>query len=103
MELKVFIEQTIIQITDGLLAGHNYIESKKFGEGVSDDKGKEINFDIAVSSNEEEKSGLGGKISVAQIFSLGGENQVSATSSNVSRIQFRIFIHVKTKKEPPND
>lgn len=98
MELKEFIKQTIIQITDGLREGHKYIEDNAFGEGVNDDRYKEINFHVAVSSNEEETAGVGAKISVANIFSLGGKDEATTKASNVSRIQFKIFIHVKTKQ-----
>ena len=53
MELKEFIKQTIIQITDGLREGHKYIQDNQFGEGVNDTKFKEVNFDVAIATNEE--------------------------------------------------
>ena len=98
MELKEFIKQTIIQITDGLLEGHKYIQDNKFGEGVNGDRYKEINFDVAVSSNEEEKTGINGKISIANIFTAGGKDESSMRESNMSRIQFKIYIHINTKE-----
>jgi hypothetical protein len=33
MELKEFIKQTIIQITDGMLEGHKYVKENNFGSG----------------------------------------------------------------------
>lgn len=98
MELKEFIKQTIIQITDGLREGHKYIQDNNFGEGVNDNKYKEIYFDVPVSSNEEEKSGVGGKISVANIFSGGAKEESTTKALNVSRIQFKMYLHVKTKE-----
>ncbi len=98
MELKEFIKQTIIQITDGLREGHQYIEENGFGHGVSDERGKEISFDVAVTSNEEETTGMGGKISVANILNVGGKGENVSKASNVSRIEFKIYLHVKTKK-----
>lgn len=98
MELKEFIKQTIVQITDGLREGHKYIQENDYGDGVNDDKYKEINFDVAVSSNEEEVAGIGGKISVANIFSASGKDEVTTKASNVSRIQFKMYLHVKTKQ-----
>lgn len=98
MELKEFIKQTIIQITDGLREGHKYIQDNKFGEGVNDDKYKEINFDVAVATNEEDTKGAGGKISIANIISAGAKGESTTKASNVSRIEFKIFIHVKTKQ-----
>lgn len=99
MELKEFIKQTIIQVTDGLREGHQYVEDNDFGAGVSDSHGKEINFDIAVTSNEEATTGVGGKISVANVFSLGADDKNITKASNVSRIQFKMYLHVKTKEK----
>ena len=96
MELKEFITQTNIQITDGLREGHKYVQDNNLGKGVSDSMPKEINFDIAVSSSEEEKTGIGGKISVASILSLGANNEATFKASNVSRIQFKIFVNVSS-------
>ena len=98
MELRDFIKETIIQITDGIIEGNEYIVKNDFGSGVSDTKGKEVNFDIAVNTDEEEKSGLGGKISVASVFNLGADQEEISKLSNTNRIQFRIFLHVKTNK-----
>jgi len=58
MELRDFIKETIIQITDGIIEGNEYIVKNDFGSGVSDSKGKEVNFDIAVNTDEEEKQVL---------------------------------------------
>jgi hypothetical protein len=98
MELKEFIKQTIIQITDGMLEGDKYVKENNFGSGVDDSRGKEINFDVAVTSNEEEKTGVAGKISVANILSFGGNGENVNKASNVSRIQFKLILHVKAKK-----
>jgi hypothetical protein len=68
MELKEFIAQTIIQIADGLRDGHDYINKNGFGSGVIDTYSREVSFDIAVASNEEESSGVKGRISVANIL-----------------------------------
>ncbi|HQN15905.1 MAG TPA: hypothetical protein PLC90_06070 [Bacteroidales bacterium] len=98
MELKEFVSQTVIQITEGLREGTKYIRDKGYGEGVDDGKGKEINFDVAVTSNEEETTGIGGKINVVNIFSAGGKDETTIKEATVSRIQFRIFLHIKTKE-----
>jgi len=98
MELKEFIKETIIQITDGLREGHKYIQDNKFGSGVKDDMYEEINFSVAVSTNEEDKTAVGGKISVANIFSAGAKDESTSRASNLSRIEFKILLHVKTKQ-----
>jgi len=97
MELKEFIKQTILQITDGVREGHKYIQDNNFGGGVDDSKYREINFDVAVSSNEEETTGIGGKVSVANVFSIGGKDETITKAANISRIQFKIALHIKTK------
>lgn len=70
MELKEFIKQTIIQITNGLVKAYKYDNESNFGEDIRSSCGKEINFDIAVTSNEEEKTEIGGKIATASIFTM---------------------------------
>lgn len=94
MELKEFIEQTLIQITDGVQAGHRYIKENSKGEGVDGSTNREVKFDIAIATNEEEKSGIGGKLTVANILSVGGKDESTIKSSNVSRINFSLFVHV---------
>lgn len=97
MELNEFVFQTIKQITDGLIDGSKYIRDKSSGsEGVHDDFTR-VNFDVAVTTNEGERDKIGGKVSVAQIFSAGGSSESSNMTSNTSRIQFNILIHVKTR------
>jgi hypothetical protein len=95
MELKEFVKQTIIQITDGIREGHKYIEENNFGQGVNDDKYKEVNFDVAVISNEEATTGVAGKLSVASVLSFGGKDESTQAATNSSRIQFKIYVHVK--------
>jgi hypothetical protein len=95
MELKEFVKQTIIQITDGIREGHNYIAENNYGDGVNDEKYKEVNFDVAVTSNEESTTGVGGSLSVASVLSLSGKDETTNAATNTSRIQFRIFLHVK--------
>ena len=95
MELKEFISQTLIQITEGIREGHKFVKENNFGQGVSDVSGKEINFDIAVSTNEDKTTGISGKVSVANMFSLGGKDENVTSASNISRIQFKLFLHIK--------
>lgn len=94
MELKEFIKQTIIQITDGLVEGHKYVDENDFGSGISDSSGKEISFDVAVTSNDEETTGIGGKISIANVFNVGAKGESTTKATNVSRIQFKTYLHL---------
>ena len=95
MELKDFISESIKQIADGLIEGHQYIKEKSPGsEGVSSGN-KRINFDIGVQSSEGNKDDAGGKITVAQIFQIGGNSESSSSIINTNRIQFNVDVHVK--------
>ena len=97
MELKEFIKQTIIQITDGVKDGHEYIVSKGYGEGVSDSIYTEVNFDIAVTTNEEEKTGMAGKLNVVSFFNVGLNKEDVSKSINYNRIQFKLNVGIKTR------
>lgn len=96
MELKDFISNTISQITDGLIESNRYILEKSPGsEGVKDQYRK-IFFDIAVTTNEGEKDKIGGSVSVAQFFKVGGSTESSIATLNSNRIQFDVYIHILT-------
>ncbi|EKT3958549.1 hypothetical protein NTJ28_002565 [Flavobacterium psychrophilum] len=96
MELKDFISETIKQITDGILDGSSYVREKsKSSEGIRDQYTK-IDFDIGITTNEENKDDLGGKVSVVQVFSAGASTSKSASTSSQNRIRFEVFAHVKT-------
>lgn len=97
MELRDFIKETIIQIADGLNEGHKYVIENDLGDGIRDDCFEEINFDVAISTNEEEVSGVDGKISVAKLLSFGSNDESKYVTSNLSRIRFKTLLHVKTK------
>lgn len=96
MELKDFISETIKQVTDGILEGSSYVKAKSnSSEGVRDQYTK-IDFDIAITTNEENKDDLGGKVSVVQVFSAGASTSKSASTSSQNRIKFEVLAHVKT-------
>ena len=96
MELKDFISETIKQITDGILEGSSYVKEKSnSSEGVKNQYTR-INFDIAITTNEENKGNLGGKVSVVQVFSASGSSSKSASTLNENRIKFEVLAHIKT-------
>lgn len=64
-------------------------------EGIRNQYTK-VNFDIAITTNEEEKNSIGGKVSVVQIFSAGASNENLNKISNFNRIQFEVLISVNT-------
>ena len=91
MELKDFISETIKQITDGILEGNTYVKDKSnSSEGIRDQYTK-INFDIAISTNEENKNDLGGKVTA------GASSSKASSTTNQNRIQFEILAAINTK------
>lgn len=95
MELKEFIAETLKHINDGLQDGSTHIK-KSGGEGAADGYFN-VSFDVALTTTNEENTGIGAKISVASIFKAGGESEKNVGTSNYSRIQFQVPVHVKTK------
>ncbi len=96
MELKEFIAQTITQITDGISAGNSYLQSTE-KKGDINDGYIRVNFDVAVSTSDENKNDKGGKITVVNIFQAGINNENNSKHSYESRIQFNILMSVNTK------
>ncbi len=103
MELKEFIEQTIIDITDGIRSGHEYLEKNKYGKVVEQLYSYKINFDVAVSTSEEKTSGIKGKILVVNIISAGGKKTTTTQASNLSRIQFKVVLDINTNTNISSD
>ena len=99
MELKELIKETIIQITEGLGEGHNYVVKNKYGTGIPGGFTK-INFDVAVSSDESKTNDVGGKITVATVFSAGGKHESEKKYSNLNRIQFMTVLDIITDGKP---
>lgn len=97
MELKEFIKQTIIQITDGVIEGHKYVVDNELGDGIRDVTYKEVSFDIAVTTNDEEKTGVGGKLNVVSFFNVGMNKEDISRSTNYNRIQFKLNLGIKTQ------
>ncbi|HPO57196.1 MAG TPA: hypothetical protein PKY46_14455 [Ignavibacteriaceae bacterium] len=97
MDLKEFVKESILQLSEGVREAQKEINEKKLGEGISDNYYKVIKYDIAVSTTETDKKGLGGKITVANLISVGGEGEKSNLASNYSRIQFELSVHIKTQ------
>lgn len=96
MELKDFISETIKQIADGIWEGNSYLKTKSgSSEGIKSQYTK-IDFDIAVSSNEQNKDDIGGKISVIQVFNARASTSKSASTYNENRIKFEVLAHIKT-------
>jgi hypothetical protein len=98
MELKEFIANTLSEIQEGVqMAIDKTIKGSVPGainpnfKSSNRDRSlvQNISFDIAVTVADEEKAGISGGIKVVGL-SLGGQDNVSSSTSRVSRIQFSI-------------
>lgn len=94
MELKEFISESIKQITDGLIEGHDYIKKKSPRSDGIENGYRKIHFDIGVQSSEGSTDDIGGKITVAQIFQVGGKSESNISTINTNRIQFDVLIAI---------
>jgi hypothetical protein len=94
MELKEFISESIKQITDGLIEGHDYIKKKSPRSDGIENGYRKIHFDIGVQSSEGSIDDIGGKITVAQIFQVGGKSESNISTINTNRIQFDVLIAI---------
>jgi hypothetical protein len=95
MELNEFISETIKQITDGLIAGNQYIKEKSPGSEGVEDGYRRIHFNIGVQSTESDKGDIGGKITIAQIFQVGGKTENISSLTNTNRIKFNVLVQIK--------
>ncbi len=92
MELKEFIEQTINSVIEGVSAAQNnhggYVNNEE-SVGSHPRQSRNINFDIAVTVEEQKQSGVGGKISVWK-SSVSGAVDESSNNQTVSKIKFDV-------------
>lgn len=98
MELKEFVQNTLVSIAEGVQ------EASKIWKTKSEHKderfiivdmgnikeGNVINFDVAITTSSEKSGNMkgGGKILVAEL-GLGGESKQS--TENVSRVKFKVY------------
>lgn len=91
MDLKEFVKETLTQIADGLNEGNEYIN--KNHDGFIHRDYMNVKFDVAVTTSEEDKTGVGGKISVANLISIGAKDENTNQNTNFSRVQFNVNVH----------
>jgi hypothetical protein len=95
MQLKDFIQQTIKEISEGLQESHAVVS--KEGNGVDDSQNINIEFDVAVLSEDHSSDSSGAKLSVASMISLGHDAENKFRSQHTNRIKFSVMLHVKTE------
>ena len=108
MDLKDFVKETLVQISSGVQESIEAVrESGGFTNpaaagNVKSDSGSHfgsmgegqnvflVDFDVAVTVDENSGLSGGGKLKVAGIFSVGGEAGSSSKSSSTNRVSFKI-------------
>jgi hypothetical protein len=113
MELKEFIKQSIIQVTEAIIESNEDLKDKnaivnpgsiQVNSDASQAYGREssqmthqsrivqkLNFDVAVMVQDEQNAEAGAKISVMSL-SLGAEGGVNYSNKSESRIKFSVPI-----------
>lgn len=115
MDLKDFVKETIVQISQGIetankelegshamvnpvyvslnsndAQGYGRTKSKDAGFGVDESRVlQKVDFDVAVSIETGEQGSAGAKLSIASI-GIGAEGKTESTNKSESRIKFSI-------------
>ncbi len=102
MELKEFIEKSIMDVTSALHNSSQQMIDAKTGKGISDAFEIKVSFDIAVTVFESMGQEGSGKISIAAIAGLGGTIKSGNEKQEVSRITFEVPVRLNTIGSGPN-
>lgn len=98
MDLKNFTKQALIDIVQGANEANEeflrndkaIIESTFCNSGMTSANIVRVEFDVAVTTTENNKSEGGGKLNVANLISVGGGLESSNSNQSVSRIKYSI-------------
>lgn len=97
MELKTFIEQTIKDICQGVLAAkkgyrddQSLVAPRQLGVPAKPDNMTKIHFELVVEASESTNNGGGGGINVMSILLAGGKIENSESIKNTNKIVFDI-------------
>jgi hypothetical protein len=108
MELKEFVKETLVQISEGVkesqdsvrtIGGYvnptvTYAQGKPelvyFGETALGHHTFLVDFDVAVVVAEKKAAEGGAKLAVASFLSIGGSGSSDAESKSTSRVKFKV-------------
>lgn len=100
MELKEFIEKSIIEITSAIHNSSKSMINTGIGNGIPDDKEIMVSFDIAVTVGDRSENEGNTKISVLNTFGIGGSLKSEKDKHEVNRLSFNVPIKIKTLNYP---
>ena len=116
MKLQDFIQQSLVEIVEGVKAAQKAVEDSNTEElvsAVSPTNRKNgivqkvltpVSFDVAVTASETNGSGGGGEIKVIGVFKAGGDTKAISSETFSSRIQFLVDVQLPldaTVKDDP--
>ena len=117
MDLKQFICETLVQISEGIAAAQQQLHDAGSGAVVNTNMTKTedghlvtggrrrpvefVDFDVAILANEgtETKAGIG--LTVASLFKLDAGGKSIESAGRESRIKFRVPMSYPMHKYPP--
>ncbi len=101
MDLEVFIKETLVAISQGVITANEAIstngggQAKVFRLASGDDKslGLGVSFDVAITSNKatSTNAGVGGKLISVISADVSGERQRS--NQDISRVHFHVRVN----------
>lgn len=94
MQLKEFVQQTINEIAEGLQSSNNHLA--QIGSRIDDSGITNIDFDIAVLSEDQSASKTGAHLTVASVFTAGHKIGSENRTQNTNRVKFSVNVHIKT-------
>lgn len=99
MELKQFISETLINITQGVEEANKKSKRFKLASGFHDKlgSGQEVEFDVQLNVSRDSKDEINGKIGIA-LASISSDIKQSEVNQNTHRMKFKVFI---TENESP--
>jgi hypothetical protein len=104
LELSDFIKTTLVQIALGVRNANEELHKSHGGKyagapyrlhnNIGDNKSiPGVSFDVAVTASSGTSDKAGAKISVAQIFNIGGSVEAKSNDTYLHRIKFVVGVH----------
>ena len=101
MELREFVSKTLIDIAEGVRDSQEYFHDNMRDKGfpmshkvLYDQRGRrkdfEINFQVAVTSEDSKDIGVKSKINVVDFIKFEANRDKYAVNQNVSKISFKV-------------
>lgn len=97
MELKTFITNTLLDITQGVEDANklsNRFHLSGYKHSATEQSGQKIEFDLSIVVKESSENDINGGIKLA-IFNLGAGTKTSESNQNIHKLKFDVFVAEK--------